>query len=370
MDQPLLAAIYAAAARPEQWQAVLARMGAGFSASGSFLFTSHSSSEPSALLVANGMDDLFVPDFQRDWIPEDAWAGAAIKSGHMRAGSVITGRELVAPSALRRTGFYNDFLRVHGIEEMLGSVIFDGSEGDGMPHTNLCWYRSPGSAPFSRDDMRHLQGLLPHFRQALQMHYRMRELDLRRQLDDSASTTIGLASYLLDDERRILQCNGEAARTLAGGTSPLCCSGRQILRLGRACVPALPDAIRLSRQGPPARLLMQWGRSPCDLVSASVTALPVDSDCALGPQQGRRYLLLVELPRGDCEGIAERAAQLFKLTGAERRVLALTLDGSTPAAIARRSGTTLNTVRSQLKSIMAKLGVRRQLDVLRLLASL
>lgn len=61
---------------------------------------------------------------------------------------------------------------------------------------------------------------------------------------------------------------------------------------------------------------------------------------------------------------------LFDLSPAEADVAALIAAGTTPSEIAMRSGRSVNTVRNQLKSVLAKTGCKRQADVARLLAQL
>ena len=58
---------------------------------------------------------------------------------------------------------------------------------------------------------------------------------------------------------------------------------------------------------------------------------------------------------------------LYGLTPAECRVALLLGDGHAPRKIANMVGVTDNTVRSQIKSIFSKTGVRRQGELIRLL---
>jgi DNA-binding CsgD family transcriptional regulator len=58
---------------------------------------------------------------------------------------------------------------------------------------------------------------------------------------------------------------------------------------------------------------------------------------------------------------------LYGLTPAECRVALLLADGHAPRKIADMVGVTDNTVRSQIKSIFAKTGVKRQAELIRLL---
>jgi DNA-binding CsgD family transcriptional regulator len=68
--------------------------------------------------------------------------------------------------------------------------------------------------------------------------------------------------------------------------------------------------------------------------------------------------------------VAERVAELFGLSSAEVRVLALLLDGAAAGEIAAQTGTRLPTVRTHIRSIFGKTGVKRQIDLVRLLSSM
>jgi len=59
----------------------------------------------------------------------------------------------------------------------------------------------------------------------------------------------------------------------------------------------------------------------------------------------------------------------YGLTPAECRVALLLGDGHAPRKIAEMVGVTDNTVRSQIKSIFSKTGVKRQGELIRLLLS-
>lgn len=61
---------------------------------------------------------------------------------------------------------------------------------------------------------------------------------------------------------------------------------------------------------------------------------------------------------------------LFDLTPAETRVARAVCAGSTIEDCARAAGVSPETIRSQLKSVLAKTGTRRQIDLVRLLSSL
>jgi DNA-binding CsgD family transcriptional regulator len=67
---------------------------------------------------------------------------------------------------------------------------------------------------------------------------------------------------------------------------------------------------------------------------------------------------------------ADAAAQLHGLSPAETRLLKELLAGRTLQVAAERLGITSGTGRTHLKAIMAKCGVRRQADLIRLVITL
>lgn len=60
-------------------------------------------------------------------------------------------------------------------------------------------------------------------------------------------------------------------------------------------------------------------------------------------------------------------ASMFRLTPAEAKVAIHIAEGMVPDDIATKNGTRVSTVRSQLSNVLAKLGVARQADVVRVL---
>jgi DNA-binding CsgD family transcriptional regulator len=58
---------------------------------------------------------------------------------------------------------------------------------------------------------------------------------------------------------------------------------------------------------------------------------------------------------------------LFDLTPAEARIASLLIDGKSVSLISKMQSVSLNTVRTQLKSVFVKTGVDRQVDLVRLL---
>jgi len=136
------------------------------------------------------------------------------------------------------------------------------------------------------------------------------------------------------------------------------------------CAPSLTDAMARSRSGTPVRMLARLESPQPAIVNATVLKLPSAAQTRVGAFDAERWLLLVEMPRHDLAEVAQRVADLFGLSPAEVRVLALLLEGHAAADIASRTSTSMPTVRTHIRGIFGKTGVTRQVDLVRLLCGL
>jgi DNA-binding CsgD family transcriptional regulator len=97
-----------------------------------------------------------------------------------------------------------------------------------------------------------------------------------------------------------------------------------------------------------------------------LTVAPLRTDMAV---DHRRYTLIVVVdPERHCPSDKD-LAEFFGLSPAEARLAAALLTGKTLSEIAASTGTRITTLRTQLGSILRKVGVRRQFDLVRILSS-
>jgi DNA-binding CsgD family transcriptional regulator len=331
------------------------------------MFTSHSETEPEAILLGQNTSAEMVDKFKNYWCHEDIWAAEARRRGKMKRGVVLIGSELVPNDQLHRSRYYNEFARHYRMDGMLGSVLFDGTEGDDIPFTNLCWYRPPGCGDFELDHKRQLMGLLAHFQQALKIQYKLKALHTQALLDGGHSRTV---SVLLDANGRIIDTNTLADVALKAGNGLLRCSNNCLRTLGKRSAPAFEDALaacRASRR--PVHLLVQTAE-PGVLLRGVLLPLPVEEESYIGWQDDRHFLLMVDLPREDIKEVIARAAELFGLSGAERRLAAMLVEGLSLEQISEMRNISLNTVRSQVRGLLSKTGFTRQIDLVRVLSRL
>lgn len=365
----IIGAVYDAALEPGRWPEALRRVGGTIGAQSSFFFSTHSDVEPGAVLHVFNQPDEMLDGFTSFWHTQDEWMLAAQRKGHVRRGTLVLGGELVPRREFHRTAFYNDFTRRHDIDSMVGSVLFDGTETEPMPFTNLVWYRGPGKPEFEVAERERLRGYLPHFQRAMRIQRRIGWLADRQAQD--AFSAMHVASIVLDRHGAVHHHN-DAGALLLDSLSPQSYRFGRLRTLGDRSSLAIEDAVATASRGEPARFTaLLAGRRP-RVMAATLIRIAAGASESFGPATpaSDRFLLLVEVPRINGRGVAEAVCTLFHLSRAEVRVLGALLDGDTPAQIASAGGNSVATVRTQISSLLAKTGTASQTELLVMLRGL
>ena len=103
-----------------------------------------------------------------------------------------------------------------------------------------------------------------------------------------------------------------------------------------------------------------------------IVAIPVASATAFVAVSSRvrcAVLILEGRPRSEGQ-LRDRLRRLYTLTTAEADVVMRLAAGETPAQIAAARGTAIDTVRSQLKATLSKMGANRQAGLMALVSRL
>lgn len=365
MVDNLIRDIYAKLSEAGHLSHLMEALSAALGAESAFMFTSHSLAAPDALLLGHNMSHADVSSFGSTWCHDDVWAHAAAARKLMKRNVVVTGDELVTKQVLHRSRFYNEYAKQAGMDTMLGSVLFDGSErGGDIPFTNLCWYRGAGKPRFEPDDKVLLRSVLPHLQQAVLLHQKLYRLSIQQVLQGAGAADPQFVGIVIDRHARLIasDARGEA---LLSGTAPLVHAiNDRITSLGQRCVPSLDDALRAcGATRAPARMLIQ--RQQGELVRATLTALPADAATVVGAFPEPYFLLVIELPSNADIDMVYRAASLFAFTPSETAVAILLLRGLNVEQIGMERGSSINTVRTQVRGVLTKSGCGRQVDFVR-----
>lgn len=307
-----------------------------------------------------------IAEYAARWIEHDPWIHAVEREGRfVAAGEVLAGNDLLAQSAYEKTPFFNDFGRRVGINQMLSLRIADGGADSMAPPTMVALHR-PDATPFQPAERRRLAACLPHLRRGVETHWAFRRA---RQLHGAVEATLdGMpqAVWVLRADGWIDHANA-AARELTRGAPWISTTHGRLTGLGDVSRGALLLALT-PRRGEPARTLTALcvERGVSRRAVLRIAPLQSTPPYALAWPQAKALLSLELPPAPEVTSSLARLAALHGLTPAEQRVLERLAAGDTVEAIADEQSVARSTVRTHLRALFDKLGVRRQADLVRL----
>lgn len=301
--------------------------------------------------------------YQEHYHALDVWAQVAPR----RVSGYVCNSESLCPlPELRKKEIYNDLFVPFGIEHGIFALL----ESNEARFASVSLYRDKSRAPFTPTDLSTLQVLAPHLQRAFRLRLHFSELRSRSEGVETALDLLSTGVVFLNAEGEIVLMNRSAAALVAKRDGLL--AMRDGLRAERPEESSwLEKTIRLAtspsngigvsvggmvlvsrRERPPLQILVSPIQKPVVQTSQPIAAVAFISD----PQRPQRPA-------------QEVLRAFYGLTTAECRVALLLSDGHAPRKIANMIGVTDNTVRSQIKSIFSKTGVKRQGELIRLLLS-
>jgi DNA-binding CsgD family transcriptional regulator len=352
-DPEIVDEIYEAAAIPELWPDVLARLCQVASAWGSGLLVFDQQQRMRFTATRNYLDaftsfaangDAARYDNKR---PKRAIAGGHVGFQH--------DLELFTQHELDTDPVYCDFIYPHGIRWTGGTVV-------PVPTSDVMVFDfSRRTEPFERADMERLDLYRPHLARAALLAHRLGLKAARAATD--ALDILGLPAAVLQRDRRVLAANGSLKalepRVVIGAFDRIHLGAAPADTLFRAALadPAL-DTVRSiplpATEASPAMVghVVPIRRSAHDVFARGDVLL---------------LLTLVTAPNAP---LTEVLTGLFDLTPAEARIARGISTGRSLDELARAGGVSRETVRTQLKSLMMKTGTSRQVELAVLLSGI
>jgi DNA-binding CsgD family transcriptional regulator len=285
------------------------------------------------------------------------------------AGSVFVGNALIDDRDLRRSEFYNDFLRPQGYFHIIGGIPLANDDVVAV----LRVIRPRSAQPFGRREAALIHRLMPHLSRALLLHQRIGAAEPRRDEALEVLDWFPTGVLLLDSTGHVLAANRVAEEILAAGDG---------LRVGkdglRAVLPAESAALRRLIAGSSG---VQTGGVPVALEPGggvlNLTRASRDRPLNLlvAPLRGR--LLARESPHAtvvvfvtDPDRVpsspVDRVQRWLGVTHAEAALVMQLLRGRSVEDAADALGISAHTARTQLKRALAKTSTGRQAELVRL----
>lgn len=274
---------------------------------------------------------------------------------------ILACTDFFAPRDYEMTAFYNDWIRAIGDDTYycMGSVMHTPT-GHGV----IGLHRGIGQADFDQDDVGRLQPYAGDLRRMFTIRIRNAQLEQRNRLLESLVEGLGDPLLIVNHNGRLRSANPAAAGLLRTGTLVATATGH-LRSVGTISTPLdvmiAKATAPTDRAGSDAYIQSVSGEG----AQISVTPLPG----APGPACAMVSLRLPQ--RGSTDGVILATLRLrFELTEAEADVALRLSRGGAIADIALARRSTTGTVRNQAKSIMSKMGVNRQSQIVSAVAAL
>ena len=287
--------------------------------------------------------------------------------------NVVVDEEIVPYSTLNKSEYFSDYARPAGFRYLLG----------GLPGTQsfapIGFSRDASSGPFDDADKRRLMTLLPHLQRALQLEKRLAVAD-RAHLGSGALDALAIAVVLVDGAMRILHANAAASRLMEGdrcglamlGSGP--CPGVGAIRLlarhpddQSTLVKLVADATAGGSGG--AFRLRTTRDEPAQNAQLAVIVSPAASHSTdrYGVAPAAAMLVVRQLNRAWLPP-PSLMSELYGLTKSEAEVALRFSGGATAEDVARHRQVSLDTVRTQVKTILRKTNAASLRDLERIIA--
>ena len=360
---PLLPAIYEAATNPSRWPDAFADIVRLFDGHSGLLFSHQATPEQQGMWVPYQCAEEGLRRYAERYHAFDIWMQRGHELGVFVPGNAVTGDDLLPRKEFLASVFYREHLALYDIHDVCAGVLHDGSEPD-IPIVHVAIYRPHAMPLFGETEKALLAALIPHLREATRTGFRFAALERRAGIMQFAVETISPALVLLEAQGRVVFTNGQAQAILAANDGLEVVAGRLVVEDSKQTkLDALLTASVLKERT--LGITRPSGKPDIRLIR-----VPLPIEGAIPPDARRPTIaLMIHDPAGldtlDLEGFAKTHG----LTPAEARVIKLLLEHTSLPPVARELGVTINTARSQLRSILGKTGTRRQAELVRMLMS-
>jgi len=344
--------ILAAAVRPEGWKDVLHYLAEATDCVAAGITVEDARTRKGEPLVYFGFDPDHVRRTFDYYLPMNPLFGIAER---MRPGFVVTNGDVIRENTFRRTEFYDGWARPQGL--CCPTTVVLSRKGE--RYIPLTLVRPDGKGDVPRSDLRWLGELVPHLVRAMDVTVELDTRSLDHHLLEVAMEGSNIGLIALDDEGRIVYANSIAEARLnrergirrrqgrlSGVTADIDGALKQAIGLARASK-TLGRDIRIEAEGWPPLV---------------VKVIPLGSDhgfAKIDPRRAAVLLIFRDTPF-DLDQRLQYIGDAYRLTSAERKILAAVIDGTDMRSIASQLSISMATLKTHLVRVFSKTNTNRQ----------
>jgi DNA-binding CsgD family transcriptional regulator/PAS domain-containing protein len=350
----LLADLYRGATNPDQWPTFLARLAACFGSGAAAMRVTGLSAPVVFHSWTVGIDAQANRLYQQETVLRDVFRDALAAAP---VGVVQVSHRLISDREFEHSENYQAVFRPNGNFYAMGTHV--ARVDDRAVHIGVHRPRSEG--PFSESERRHLEYFSPHLGEAFKLMRVLDQFQSAMQQSFAALDCLGYGVWMTGPDLRCRWMNAAAEDAMQMGLHGLAVN-RDVLMLRNADDQSLLDAaVRRLTAGESSLERLPLGTSGCSLMLFHDERNPAIPGLA---GEGAITVFLLDAQRL-IHLNADELRQNWRLTVAEVRLVGEFLRGHDLTEAAGCLGISPHTARTQIKSVMQKLGVNRQAELMR-----
>ncbi|GAD21328.1 helix-turn-helix transcriptional regulator [Acidovorax sp. MR-S7] len=361
--QAIAGLFYDGVLQPQAWHAAMDAMCTRLQAGVFHSFTLDESSAPTPESAGNleqfGLHARHMAEYETQHAGNDPRLAATLR---LATGGVMLDHEHFSAREALRNPVYADWLIPLGLKHTAGTVVrLEGSALD-----IISFMRPRDARPYSDDDKRFIERLVPDIARAAKLRARMVTLSRSAHLGMAALDSLRQSIVVVDAQCRIHHANAAAERllTLPGALGAR--HGRLRCTVG-AAHERLEQLVRGACATPAKTGAIALADGPQRLVAA---VLPLQASHAWAGMQAPMALVVAAMPGAASSLDPRLVGDMLGLSPTETRLALLLATGKTVKDFAAIEGMSWHTARSHHKNLLRRAGCHRQTELVQLLQTL
>ncbi len=361
----IISRIYDAILDSHVWDTVLENI-ACLTASKSvlLLYQDHEAHQPS-LFSSYGFDAKWLTLYNKNHIASDPV--------FQLIASAPTG-EIITMSCRNEAGIvyesetYKEFYRPQGVLHVAGTCLMKNENS-----TMLLGFQRTKSAPeYQPDILNQVKKLIPHLQKSLHISRAYNEVIVKNDAFAASIDTLQMGMVFFNQESQIMYCN-KSASAIINQNPAITMQNQHIFATIDACNKKLKDAIaaasKANRDGAFIQSIAIGLKSSESFTPLPVLITPIHQTKLSPhmPKAGIAVVMTLMDPDQILPTSTEFLSTIYDLTRSEADVAVGLANAMSVKAIASAHGVQLTTIRSQAQSIYAKMGVKSQAQLIKVL---
>lgn len=303
----------------------------------------------SVLAHSNYYSEEQLANYATNYAEADVWVMAALPAD--RRNIVWNLDDLVEDKQYRTSRFFNDWIRGMGDDtyHCLGASVV-GTHGAGI----IGLHRGHGAERFDGGEVERLRSMMPGLSRMLSVRGRLQSATRSASKIASMLDAVNMVILGLTETGKLLHANKHGEAFLKRGD--MLCMVRGAVRESGGYDASLRIALLQATcpTSPSAATVLLRNEVGERLIA---TVVPHRSP------EGRRHAMLLAPAKTVTGSLSERLRDAFQLTRAEAEIAIMIADGEDQQRISDLRSVSVETVRTQVKNILGKMGCNRQAKI-------